>query len=138
PGLDRDLCCAADELCCGADTNANGCIPGGASACCSVADCALETGACYVTCDVGVCRQHYCADGAVCCADATGAPICTAGNCCNDANCGPGEACQQGTCTAVECFVDGDCAGADACTLAACSAGVCSYTAACPGECATC
>ncbi len=138
PGIDNDLCCAAGELCCGAGSNANTCIPGGAGACCSVTDCALEPGACYVTCEIGVCRQHVCADGAVCCANAAGAPICVTGNCCNDANCGVGEACLGGVCTAVECFVDADCAGADACTLATCSNGACSYSPACPGACATC
>lgn len=138
PGADTDRCCAAGERCCGANTSGNTCIPGGAGACCSVEDCAVEAGACYVSCEVGVCRQHYCNEGAVCCADAAGAPVCTAGDCCNDASCGVGEACLGGYCTPVECRVDADCAEADTCILATCDTGVCSYAPTCPGECATC
>ena len=138
PGTVTDLCCGGSERCCGAGTSANACIPGGDDSCCAVDECALDAGACYVSCEVSVCRQHYCNDGAVCCADAAGAPICAAGDCCNDANCGVGEACLGGYCAAVECFVDGDCTGADACTLATCSSGSCSYAPACEGECATC
>lgn len=133
PGLDTDLCCGAGERCCGAGTDANACIPDGDASCCAATECALAPGACYVSCDTAVCRQHFCDQGATCCSDS-----CIAGNCCTDANCGVGEACLSGQCTAVECFADADCAGADACTLATCSAGACVYTAACEGECATC
>jgi hypothetical protein len=136
PGTVTDLCCADGELCCGAGTDANVCIPGGV--CCSVDDCTAEPNACYVSCDAGVCHQHYCTDGAVCCADEAGAPGCVAGNCCNDANCGVGEACLNGLCTAVECYTAADCTEADACTLATCTDGACVYSPACAGECATC
>lgn len=138
PGTETNLCCGADELCCGAGTASNTCIPGGAGACCSVDDCVKEPDACYVSCEVGVCRQHFCADGAICCSDASGLPICTAGNCCTDADCGVGEACVGGHCTAVECRSDADCAQTDACLLGTCLDGACSYAPACEGECATC
>lgn len=138
PGTNGDLCCGAGELCCGAGTESNICIPGGAGACCGLADCAVESGACYVGCEAGFCHQHYCDDGAVCCDDGAGGVACAAGDCCNDAGCGAGQACLGGYCTAVECFGDGDCTAGDACSVATCQDGVCNYAALCEGECMVC
>ncbi|MCA9859778.1 MAG: hypothetical protein KC438_08655 [Thermomicrobiales bacterium] len=138
PGIDHDLCCGAGERCCGAGTSSNSCIPAGDESCCSVTECFVAPESCYVSCEAGFCRQHYCDDGAVCCGDSIGNVACVAGNCCNDAYCAAGEACLAGVCTAVECFVDTDCTAGEPCTTATCDAGICTYVSTCTGECSVC
>lgn len=139
PGKVDDRCCAEGERCCGAGTSGNVCIPGGEDSCCTVDDCVIAAGACYVSCDAGFCRQHICNDGALCCSDGVGGVACVAGNCCGDADCGAGEICQAGQCTtSVECLSDGDCTAGGACSIGACHDGACVYAPLCPGDCATC
>lgn len=133
PGASEDLCCGTGERCCGAGTESNACIPAGVNSCCGVDDCPLEDGACSVSCDANFCRQHICAEGAVCCTNA-----CVTGNCCGDGDCAADQACLAGVCTTVECFTDSDCITADACSVPTCNAGTCSYVPLCPGECSTC